>query len=260
MSRLIDELKKTDRTSYQTMGFRTSYQAPAGPRLRLIAGTGLKGSPSVDYTNGADAILISPEKSLTIDAVKTAVEQLKEIPWGVTLKDTTGSDTTSLVKEGCDFFIFPAASQVSLIPSDGDTGRIIEIEPSLDNGLIRAINDIPVDAVLVNTSLETEGALVWHQLVTFQHITNILNKPVIVRIPLEISENDIKSLWEAGADAAIAEIDTQKQDGINNLRKLIDSLPARKFTKKGSTEAILPYPREAKAEEPEPEEGDEDRE
>jgi hypothetical protein len=39
---------------------------------------------------------------------------------------------------------------------------------------------------------------------------------------------------------------------------LIDGLPARTSPKKGSSEALLPYPREAKTAEPEPEVEEED--
>lgn len=258
MSRLIDEIKKADRTSYQPMGFKTSRKTATGPRLRLIASNGLKSSIPAEFINGADAVLLLPEKTQpSIKVVKTAVEQLPDIPWGFYLKDA-GSNASSLIKEGCDFVVFPAVSLVSSIPVDDDTGRIIEVESSLDDGLLRAINNLPVDAVLLTDSLEADGPLVWHQLMIFQHMTNILTKPVIIRVPPDAAESDIKALWEAGADAVIAEIDAAKPDDIKNLRKLIDGLPPRTSPKQGSSEALLPYPREAKTAEPEQEEEEED--
>jgi hypothetical protein len=259
MSRLIDELKKADRASYQPMGFKMSRDTATGPRLRLIASTGLKTGIPVESVNGADAVLLLAEKTLpAIKVVNSAIEQFKDTPWGIYLKDTANSKAPSLIKGGSDFVIFPADTPVSAIPVDDETGRIMEVDSSLDDGLLRAINNLQVDAVLLADSLEADITLVWHRLMIFQHVTNLLTKPVIIRVPLDAAESDIKALWEAGADGVIAKIDVQKPDGIKNLRKLIDSLPPRALPKKGSSEALLPYPREAKITEPEPEEEEED--
>jgi hypothetical protein len=257
MSRLIDALEKTDRMSYEPMGFRPSRQASTGPRLRIIASTGLEAGLPTDLANGADAVLLLPgKKSPIIDAIKSTAAQIKDIPWGVYLSDARASKASSMVKEGCDFLVFPASSLVSTIPAGDDTGRIIEVESSLDDGLLRAVNNLPVDAVLVTDSLETSGPLVWHQLMIFRHMTDMLSKPVIIRVPPDITESDIKAFWEAGADAVITEINAEKPDGITNLRKLIEGLPPRTSPRKGRAEAILPRLSETKAEEPEEEEED----
>ena len=259
MSRLIDDLKKADRASYQPMGFKASHHTATGPRLRLITSIRLKASIPVESINGADAVLLLSDKALpAIKTVNSAIEQFKDKPWGIYLKDLTNSKASSLIKEGSDFVIFPADTPVSAISSDDDTGRIIELESSLDDGLIRAVNNLPVDAVLLTDSLEADGPLVWHRLMIFQHIINLLRKPVIINVPLDAAESDIKALWEAGVDGVIAEIDVQKPEGIQNLRKLIDGLPARISPKKGSSEALLPYPREANMTELETEEEEED--
>ena len=259
MSRLIDELKKADRTSNQPMGFKTSRQSPAGPRLRLIASVAPDSNIPTEVTKGADAVSLLSEKTKpSAEVVKTTKAKFKGIPWGIHLKNTSGNKASSQAEKGCDFVIFPADTPVSAIPSDDDTGRIIELESSLDDGLIRAVNNLPVDAVLITDSFEEDGPLVWHRLMIFQHMTNLLSKPVIINLPLAAAESDVKALWEAGADAVIVEADPGKPDGIQKLRKLIDGLPARTSPKTGSSEALIPYPREAKTTEREAEEEEED--
>lgn len=259
MSRIIEELLKADKAAAQPMGFRTSRQEAAGARLRVVACAKLENGIHQDSTNGADAVLLMPDKMPpAVKAVKTATEPIKDIPWGLYLKDTVDSKTEALVKEGCDFIVFPAASLVSAVPEDEDTGKIIEVESSLDDGLLRAINDLPVDAVLFRDSLEKEGPLEWHQLMIFQHMTNLLIKPILIQVQIDATESDIKALWEAGADGVIAEIDTENPEGIKKLRELIDGLPARKAQKKETTEALLPYQGGFKAAEPEPEEDEEE--
>jgi hypothetical protein len=259
MSKLIEELQKVDRTSSQPIGFMTSRQVTAGPRLRLIAAAVPEENIAAEFVDGADAALLLPGKTRpSVTSIKSSVEPFGGIPWGIYLKDVNSGTISSLTKEGCDFFIFPAASQVSAITSDDDTGKIIEVESSLDDGLIRAINSLPVDAVMLSDTLDKKSPLVWHKLMVFQHLTNLITKPVIISVTPEAAESDIKALWEAGADGIITEINTTKPDGIKNLRKLIDGLPARKLPKKGSSEVLLPYSREAKTSEPEPEVEEED--
>ena len=154
--------------------------------------------------------------------------------------------------------VFPAAATVTVMPEDDDIGKIIEVESSIDDGLLRAINDLPVDAVLVTDSLEKEGPLVWHKLMIIQHVVNLLTKPLIVPVPVNTPESELKALWETGVDGVLVEIDPRKPEGIKELRGIIDGLPARSAQKKSRAEALLPYPGGAKAAEPEPEEDDED--
>jgi hypothetical protein len=260
MSRLIDDLLKVDRTSYQPMGFRTNRQAPTGPRLRLIAGAIPASSISAESVAGADAVLLLPEKQPEVGAIINALEPLGNLPWGIYLRDSTGSNATSLIKEGCDFFVFSAASPVSSVPTDDDIGKILEIESSLDDGLLRAVNNIPVDAILLTDSPEADFPLAWHRLMIFRHITGMLTIPVILRVPLDAAESDLRALWEAGADGLIAEIDTDRPDGIKNLRNLIEGLPARTQQKKERADAVLPRTGETGTARPEPDEEEEDRE
>ena len=259
MSRLIDKLTKTDRAAFQPMGFRTSRQTSAESRLQLIVRTELKSSITSDLIHGADALLLLSTKTLPpVKDLKSVIEPLADIPWGIYLQDAAANKALSLIKAGCDFIIFSAASMVSAIPRDDDIGKIIEVDSSIDDGLLRSVNDLTVDAVLVTDSLENEGPLVWHQLMIIQHVVNLLTKPVIVNVSLNTSENELEALWESGVDGVLVETDTGKPEGIKGLRSIIDRLPARSAQKQGKAEALLPYPGGAKAAEPEPEEDDED--
>ena len=259
MSRLIDKLTKTDRAAFQPMGFRASRQAPAEPRMQLIARLELKNNIASDLIGVADALLLFSNKTLPPSKeLKSIIEPLADIPWGISLQDATANKASSLIKAGCDFIVFPAATTVSAIQQDDDTGMIIEVESSIDDGLLRAINDLPVDAVMVADSLENDGPLVWHQLMIIQHVVNLLTKPIILPASPNTSESELKILWESGVDGVLIKIGSKDLETIKGLRSIIDRLPARSTQKKGKTEAILPHPGGTGAAEPEPEEDDED--
>jgi len=125
----------------------------------------------------------------------------------------------------------------------------------MDDGLLRAANDLPVDAVLIADTYEGGGSLVWHQLMIYQHLANFISKPLIVPVPAAITGVELKALWEAGVDGVIVEMDDAGAEELKNLRQAIDTLPPRSARKRGKADALLPHlPGEARAEPPDEDE------
>ncbi len=242
MSRFIDELLRIDRASYQPMGFQRTHKAIAEPRLLIVASMefGAIGEFS-DRIDGANAVLFHTGKSApTAKAVQSVDKALVDIPWGIRSEAISNSKLASFIKDDCDFVVFPATDDVTTLPEDDKIGKIIQLESSLDDGLLRAVNNLPIDAILINDSLNGDGSLVWHQLMIIQHLTNLLTKPVILPITLKAGESELKVLWEAGVDGVLVEVDIKKPEAIKELRRRIDGLPARSSRKRGKTEAVLP--------------------
>jgi hypothetical protein len=82
--------------------------------------------------------------------------------------------------------------------------------------------------------------MVWHELMIFQHLANSFAKPLIVNIPANITEAELKALWEAGADGAVVEASAMKAGGLKKLQELISKLPPRSKRKQGRVDATLP--------------------
>lgn len=242
MSRFIDKLNKVSRDTSQTMGFRMARQAPSEPKILLIASVSSGDAAKLaDYVEGADAVLLRPTKSLlTATTIQKIADSLRDIPWGVYLDDIDDKKAAVLFNAGCDFTVFTAASAVTTTPGQDNVGKIIQVESSLDDGLLRAVNNLPVDAVMVTDVFEGEGSLLWHQLMIFQHLTNMLTKPVIVPASLKATESELKALWEAGVDGMVVETDTGKPGALKELREVINKLPPRSAPSKFKAGALLP--------------------
>jgi hypothetical protein len=241
MSRLIEKFHKASQVAAPPMGFRTARPAAAAPKILLIASleAGTMENPA-DYLDGADAVLLRFIKAaLTAKTIQKIASSLPDIPWGLYLADDDNKKATA-VEAGGDFIIFPVTSQVADTPKDDKTGKILQVESSMDDSLLRAINDLPVDAVLVADTFEGNGSLVWHQLMIFQHLSNLLSKPLIVPVPTSVTEKELKVLWDAGVDGIIVEIDTAKVERLKNLRQDIDKLPSRSGRKRGKVNVVLP--------------------
>jgi hypothetical protein len=240
MSQLIEKFKQASSGGSQPMGFRAARPATAAPRLLLIAGlTGAPPDKPGDYLEGADAVLLRPEETADEKALRKTAESLDKLPWGLYLEDDSEGPSGKAGKSGPDFVVFAAAGRVGAAPRDEQIGKVLEVESAMDDGLLRAVNDLPVDAVLIADGPES-SPLLWHQLMIFQHLANLFPKPLIVPTPADISPDEIKALWEAGVDGILVAADLEKPGGLKGLRQAIDALPPRTGRKGGQARVVLP--------------------
>jgi hypothetical protein len=241
MSRLIDKFQKAAKSSVQPMGFRTARSAPAEPSIMLILSFTMEGLKSHTDTRNADAVLIRPNDAPVTEAnVKKIAETIPDTPTGIYMEDTGDNEIAAMNKAGADFIVFPVSSRISAPQDENKTGRILQVESAMDDSLLRAVNSLPVDAVLTADTFEG-GALVWHELMIFQHLANTLAKPLIVKIPANITEAELKALWEAGIDGILVEADKLKTNELKELQKFIGKLPPRSKRKRGKTDVTLPH-------------------
>jgi len=247
MSKLIDFFNRVSGAGAPTMGFLSRKAAAPIKKLALIAVTGVPAEPCPK----ADAVLVRPgEAKLTAAALKEIAAKLGDAPWGV----TGGGDKAP---KGSDFVVVPVTGLTAAVPQDEDTGKLIEVDSSMDDGLLRAVNDLPVDAAIVADALEDSGPLTWHRLMIFAHVRHLITKPLVVPVAADISDADIKSLWNAGADGIMVAADAARLAALANS---IAALPPRELPKKNTSDALLPRASSSTGAvtEVEPEEPDED--
>jgi hypothetical protein len=244
MSRLIDLLNSVSKAMPLPMGFRTTQAALAQPRILLIASL-----PDLDsaeslakYTDGADAVLFRLAKSsMSATALKKIVASLPDIPWGKWLENTYNKKKETPVNGGCDFAVFSSSSPLSYKPQDNNIGKILQVESALGDGLLRAINDLPVDAVLNTDVCEAGDSLTWHHLAQLQRLANLLAKPLLASVPLNVTAGELKELWEAGIEGAVVEVGGEQPAGkMKSLRQAIDEVKFPPSRRRGKTEALLP--------------------
>ncbi len=232
MSKLIDLLTRKNQ-SPAPFGFRSARTEAAANRLILIASVSAGSEEAETSVKGAHAVLVrSSEGKLTAKAAQAAGKSLDGVPWGI----ADNVDKPVNLPSACDFVLMSTSARPAAAPKDENVGRLLEIESSMDDGLLRAVNELPVDAVVATDSLTFTTELNWHQLMIFRHLTHIFSVPVIVPVPAGISAEDLKSLWDAGVDGVLADA---AEANISDLRAAIDQLPARTEGRK-KRPAIVP--------------------
>lgn len=244
MSRLIDKLTKSTRAASQPMGFRTARADREEPKMLVIAGVKLDNTNQIgDYVAGADAVWLRSAKAhLSAKVIQPVIESMPDTPCGVSLEDTGTGNAKALIKAGCDFLVFTDTSPIEAVPAeDEDVGKILQVEPSLEDSMIRVINNLPVDAVLASDSYKANTPLAWHDLMSLQRLGLLLTKPLLVPVPPGISASELKAIWEADVDGVVIVADPSQPDFFKGIRRTISELPPRTAKKHGKSEALLPY-------------------
>lgn len=240
MSQLIDKFHKASSGAAAPMGFRSARPTAAVPKLLLIAGLkgGLPNKPG-GYIAGADAALVRPADTPGEKDLRKIAGSLDDIPWGLYLEDDSDGLMEKAGESGLDFVVFSTAGRIAAMPQDKKIGKVMEVDSSMDDTLLRAVNQLPVDAVLLADGLESVP-LLWHQLLIFQHLADLFPKPLIIPAPIDLSTAELKALWDAGVDGILVDTDMEKAGGFKELRQAIDALPPRERRKGGTLRVVLP--------------------
>jgi hypothetical protein len=227
MSVFIDKLNKLTHAESTPMGFRRDRAASSARKIQLVS---LVTNSEVD-TSGADALLLDfRDKGIESES---ASGMLENVPSGVWLKEARQKDLKQLKDTGCDFIVFPAASTSLEIIEIQDMGKILELDTSISDPVLRSVVDLPVDAVLVSAGQGKSSSLTWQDLMILQRFGGFPKKPLLVRIPMKVSSAELEALWEAGVMAVVTEESAYK------LRKTIEKADFTKVRKSDKNEPVI---------------------
>ncbi len=223
MSKLIDRLIQTAETVSSPMGFGAVLAAPPKPKMALIARVEPAENMAqlADYVSSADAAIIAQtgtEKHTVTDIARS----LPGVVWGLWLEDKSRQQIKTSAEAGADFIILPLNLDFSL-PVIENMGKILLVESSLSEGLIRTINELPVEAVLLVDDEKEKSALTWHQLMICQRFSDLLFKPLLLTVAAAVDSDELKTLWKAGVAGVVIPVKTVKQaERLKELRRIID--------------------------------------
>lgn len=242
MSKLLDRLNQTSKGN-KPIGFRAAAAKPDNQRLLLIAALSSGDSAAMATAKEhADAVIYGETAK-----IEKAAAAIGDTPWGVSLGEADGAQLGKLKDKGCDFIVFDAEKAPLAVLRDEGMGRVVELSPELPDGLIRTVTQLPIDMALIGG----DAAISVRRLMVCQHISNLTSKPLMARVPGDVSGEDLRELWEAGLFAVVLPISGDAKKQLSTLKQAIDKLPASRRMRGGKTEVSLPY---ARVEEPSAEE------
>jgi len=212
--------------------------------MQLVASLAQENAESLaDHVAGADAVLLRISKLSSGTKILQKMSQaVPDIPWGGWLEGGGQAEIKQMTKVGCDFVVFPATNTPLTILQNDELGKILEAEASLDEGLLRAVNELPIDAVLIASEQRKGYFLTWQHLMLFQRFADLLTKPLLVAIPSNVTDNELQAVWEAGVASVVVEVTVgQPQDRLKGLRQVIDKLAFPSPRKREKPRPLLPH-------------------
>jgi hypothetical protein len=239
MSKFVDKLQSLSRSSTAPIGFRSSVFELKSPTMLLIArlsGTKLDEAKIVANVNANAGLIWEGGSSTKI--VRQMVKALGDIPLGVFIKSMSEDKIDELAGSGCDFVVFDVGIPAVILQKE-EVGKFLMIEPSLDQGFVRAINNLDVDGVFINSRGEDSFIAMEHLLVCRRFI-EILEKPVIMALPSLVTKAELASLWQAGVDGVVAP-SRQSVEKLGELGKMINELPGKTRSRRAKADVKLPH-------------------
>jgi len=239
MSKFVDKLQSISKSATTPIGFHASISELRTPTMLLIAGlsgTQVKEAKIVADVNASAGLIRSEGSSTKI--VGQMVKALGDVPLGVFVKGMSEEKMDELASLGCDFVVFDI-SMPALILQKEEVGKFLMIEPSLDQGFVRAINSLNVDGVFISSRGEDSFVAVEHLLVC-RRFVELLEKPVIMALPSLVTKAGLTSLWQAGVDGVVAP-SRQSVETLAELKKMIGDLPGRARGRRAKAGVKLPH-------------------
>jgi hypothetical protein len=247
MSKFVDKLRLASQAVAQPMGFGRGQLVSAKPGILLVASLAQAGvSNLADLVSGADAGLLDiSELERDIKTLGGCTEAVPDIPWGGWLRGGKWPRSRKIKALGGDFVIFPAASTPLGVLEDTGVGKIVAVEATLSEGMVRTIDELPVDGIFLAVGYQDSTSLTLEQLMLFQRVSGLVAKPLLVPVPAKVTAGELKALWEAGVDGVIVEAGDGQTGVLGRLRAAIDKLSFPSRRRRGKLKALLPHISEA---------------
>ncbi len=221
MSKFAEKLQRIYRGSASSMGFRKSTEAEILPMLIIANLTKASAIEAKAIAgSGIDAGLMSSE-GLNAKGFGQLTKALGDVPLGLFLESAENEVIAKSIDLGCDFVVFGLKTPFEALNKQG-LGKVLKIEPTLDQGLVRSINRLPlmVDGVLVTVE---ETVITIERLLIYQRFAELLDKPLLVTVSLSVTSGELSSLCEAGVSGLVLP-DVFAAEAFTGLKKAIGSL------------------------------------
>jgi hypothetical protein len=245
MSKFIDKLKQISQPLPAGMGFRQNNQKVSRPKIQLVALVQRPHENLINKLSAADAV------------ISEVVQKSDEILWGFRSENGSLQEIDKAIEAGADFIVMPIDAEI--LPPDKKTGKVSQLDTSITDIQIRALNDLPLDAVLIVENITSDSRITWQKLIQLRRFTSILPKPVLVFIQADMTGAELQIIWETGVSGVVLEIKTASDvDTMAKLRELIDGLKPPSPKKRERVTPFIPQGAGAVPQTEEPDEGDDD--
>jgi hypothetical protein len=238
MSEFAEKLKSLSESSAAPMGFHPAVSEAKSPSMLLVvglAGTQVKEAKIVTEVHADAGFILSEGTSAQV--VRQMIEAAGNVPVGILVKGMSQKEIDELASLGCDFVVFDIKGAAAILGKK-EVGKFLMIEPSLDQGLVRAINSLEVDGVFVNGGGDAFVAV--EHLLVCRRFVELLDKPIVMMLPSLATKEELTGLWQVGVDGVVAP-SGQSSQALTELKRMTSDLPRGSRGRRAKASVQLPH-------------------
>ncbi len=244
MSKHIEKLERISEGRAQPIGFGAAANRAKILPMLVIASLPAGSAKPDEVAAKADADALV----LTIDNWKKEKDTLARIGgkahvlWGVSSQIVSREELDQLAEMKCDFVIFTPEKTPAAVLGEERIGKVLQIDPSMDDSLARAVARLSVDAVLLSLPGRDQSPLTIHQLMVYERLAANSGKHLLAALPPSSPADDMESWWSLGVRGVVVDMTVDHADEkMSQVKEAIRKLPTTK--KKAGSKAGVVLPR-----------------
>jgi hypothetical protein len=150
MSEFVKKLNQVPRGAGRVLGFGAAGKAKTPPMMLITSLSQADTEMVMLAVSGkADTVLFDiKDPAGQGDSLSRVVASLGKLPWGVRLPKADTEGMNRLAKAGCDFVVLGPETAAGVL-HEREMGKVLEVNMSLNDGMIRAIGRLSVDVLLL---------------------------------------------------------------------------------------------------------------
>lgn len=231
MSKLLDRLDRITRGPARSLGFAPASAKEVIPTMALVAQVAdLKQPGATEALHaGADAIVaLAFGPGLSLVEVNGGAALPEGSTWGMEIQALDKTQVEALKGLGCDFLVFGIEHTLVESLGDGECTRVLRVSPALEDTLLRNIEDLPVDVVLVSKP-GPGGPLSLTHLLAIANVRAATSRYLLVEWDASLNAQELEHLRDMGVDGIVAKANTDVLAAtVSALREGIGALPPRR--------------------------------
>ena len=228
MNKLLDRLDRIAHGAPAGLGFVTSTKREPVPHLALLAQVAAPKESTVSALAEAqvDAFIVT-QQGKDMKALERTVKPLKKVSWGATVEHLDRELTEAYKSQGSDFLVFGIEGTRADALEEGEMARVLRIPADLEESTLRALEDLPVDAVLLQRP-GVEAPLALEHLLAIGNVRAAISRYLLLEWDAELTSRDLEHLRDLGVDGIVLNAENVDADLFKTVRQRIQDLPKRK--------------------------------
>ena len=239
MSEFVKKLDQVSRGAGRALGFGAAGKARTPPMMLITSLSHADTEMVMLAVSGkADAVLFDiKDLAGQVDSLSLVGALLEKLPWGVRLPEADIEGMNRLTEAGCDFVMLGPEAAAGVLHEE-KMGKVLEVDMSLKDGLVRAIGQLSVEALLLVEDNQS-GPLTINQLLNYHRLSEFVDKPLLAVLPRELT--DLEALLDAGIKGVVMELSGKDLEvRLKEVQGSIQNLTASKKKSKGENHPVLP--------------------